>query len=215
MSAVAHIDEYKTGRFYSDEFRGDMSWNGWENNVLLRSEGCGADGIPRFTDVAMALGADDQFDTRGMAFLDFDNDGDLDLALNHNPGDNDDPSRRRAVLLRNDIGQRRPWLAVELTGTGSNRDAVGAVVVARTGGLTQMRLVTAGSSYASQHAMRLHFGLGEHDVVDQLEVRWPSGLIETFDSLASRQLVRIVEGEGLEQLPLPSLQPIEAVVAGQ
>ncbi len=214
MSAVAHIDEYKTGRFYSDEFRGDMSWNGWENNVLLRNEGRGEDGIPRFTDVAMALGADDQFDTRGIALLDFDNDGDLDIAINHNPGDNDDAGRRSAVLLRNDIGDRRGWLAVELKGTRSNPDAAGATVTVRAGDLSQMRLVSAGSSYASQHAMRLQFGLGDLELVDELEVRWPSGEVETFEDLAPRQLVRIVEGEGIVELPLPGLEPVEMSSAG-
>ena len=186
-----------------------MSWNGWENNVLLRNDGPGDDGIPRFTDVAMALGADDQRDTRGIAFLDYDNDGDLDVAVNHNPGDNDIVERRRAVLLRNDIGSHRSWLAVELTGTESNRDGVGATVIARSGDLEQMRLVTAGSSYASQHAMRLNFGLGDHSSVDELEVHWPSGLVETHRDVEANQLVRLVEGQGLERVELP---PVPATV---
>ena len=185
-----------------------MSWNGWEHNVLLRNEGPGDDGIPRFTDVAMALGADDQRDARGISFLDFDNDGDLDIAVNHNPGDNDDIERRRAVLLRNDIGSTRAWLAVELTGTESNRDGVGATVTATSGDLAQMRLVTAGTSYASQHGMRLYFGLSEHSRVDELEVRWPSGLVETYTDLAANQLFRVVEGAGIERVSLPGVEDI-------
>jgi hypothetical protein len=204
LSAVAHIDEYKTGRFYTDEYRGEMSWNGYENNVLLRNEGPGEGGTPRFIDVAMALGADDQRDSRGVAIADFDNDGDLDVAVNHNPGDNDDLSRRQATLLRNDIGHHRAWLAVELEGRQSNRDAVGAVVLLKTGDLLQTRQVTAGSGYASQQSRRLYFGLGEATTVDELSVIWPSGERWRFDQLPVRRMLRIVEGEEPEWLPLPT-----------
>ena len=67
MSAVAHIKQYKTGAFYADEFRGDISWNGYEHNVLLRNDGRDASGNLRFTDIGMAVGADDEKDGRGMA----------------------------------------------------------------------------------------------------------------------------------------------------
>ena len=79
MSAVAHIKEYKTGKFFRDEFRGDISWNGYEHNVLLRNEGPDANGTLEFTDIAMAAGADDDKDGRGMATADFDNDGRQDI----------------------------------------------------------------------------------------------------------------------------------------
>ena len=209
MSAVAHIDEYKTGRFYSDEYRGDMSWNGYENNNLLRNEGCRDDGTPRFSDVAMATGADDQKDARGIAFADFDNDGDLDLAINHNIGDHDLEGLANAVVLRNDIGHGRPWIAVDLVGTTANRDAVGATVLVEVGGLRQLQLVSAGSAYASQHSHRLIFGLGdapdgESVGVDRLTVRWPGGGEETFENLDARQVVRITQGQGLETLTVGS-----------
>ena len=202
MSAVAHIDEYKTGRFYSDDYRGDMSWNGYENNNLLRNEGCDENGVPRFSDVAMALGADDQKDARGLALADFDNDGDLDLAINHNVGDHDQEGLADAVLLRNDIGEQRGWLAVELRGVRSNRDAIGATVVVESAGGAQMGLVSAGSSYASQHSGRLLFGLGEHARVDRLTVRWPSGESHSLDDLPARRLVRLSEDGELEILTL-------------
>lgn len=209
MSAVAHIKDYKTGKFYQDEFRGDISWNGYEHKVLLRNEGKDANGTLQFTDIAMALGADDIKDVRGMAIADFDNDGALDIVMNSNPGDSGDATRARPTLLRNNIGAKRNWLAVELVGTQSNRDAAGAMVTIEAGGTKQLRLVAAGSGFASQNTERLYFGLDDRTRVDVLTVRWPSGRIETFKSIgdqfiAADRLVRITEGAGIEQTALPS-----------
>jgi hypothetical protein len=173
--------------------------------MLMRNDGCGADGLPRFTEVAMALGADEDEDARGMATADLDQDGDLDIVLNHNPGDSGNPERGRAVVLRNDLGNRRNWLAVDLVGTQSNRDAVGAVVQLQAGDLKLMRQVEAGSGYASQNSFRLHFGLGEESRVDDLTVRWPSGTVEIFPDLPVNRRLRIVEGEGRVETAAPSL----------
>ncbi len=210
MSAVAHIDDYKTGLHYSDKFRGDMSWNGYEYNNLLRNEGCreatetaGQEEAPcalRFTDMAMALGADDRQDSRGVAVADYDHDGDLDIAINHNIGDRPQTPQGPAVLLRNDVGSAQGWLSVELEGTASNRDAIGAVVVAATGDWQLALQKSAGSSYASQQSGRLHFGLGEATQVDHLTVRWPSGATEHFENLPARSWIRIVEGQGIQKL---------------
>ena len=186
-----------------------MSWNGWEANNLLRNEGLGEDGVPRFSDVALAHGAIKDGDARGVAVADFDNDGDLDLVVNHNPGDNDIIERRKAAFLRNRVGETRSWLAVELRGTRSNRDGVGAVVTIEAGGERQLRQRTLGSSFASQHGQRLYFGLGEQILVERLTVSWPSGLVEEFTDLESRRLVRITEGEGIE---VSSLQGAGEVV---
>ena len=209
MSAVAHIKDYKTGKFYQDEFRGDISWNGYEHNVLLRNEGPDANGTLQFTDIAMALGADDIKDTRGMAYADFDNDGALDIITNTNPGDSGDVSKARPALLHNNIGTRRNWIAVELEGTQSNRDAVGATVTIETGGEKQLRLLSAGSGFASQNSARLYFGLNDKTQIDALTVRWPSGKIERFErvgdkAIVARQLIHITEGTSINALPLPA-----------
>jgi len=204
LSAVAHIKQYKTGAFYTDEFRGDISWNGYEHNVLLRNDGRDGNGNLRFTDVGMATGADDEKDGRGMAVADFDNDGDLDIVINNNPGDSGIEQRARATLLRNDIGERRNWLAVELRGTKSNRDGVGAVVVIEAGGGKQMRYVTAGSGYASQMSARLYFGLDQKPQVDAMTVRWPSGLLQKFENIKANQLVRLTEDKAIEVTALPT-----------
>jgi hypothetical protein len=209
LSAVAHIKEYKAGKFYQDEFRGDISWNGYEHKVLLRNEGKDQNGTLQFTDIAMALGADDIKDVRGMAIADFDNDGALDIIMNSNPGDSGDSSKARPALLRNNVGARRNWLAVELTGRESNRDAAGAMVTVEAGGAKQLRLVSAGSGFASQNSERLYFGLNDKSNVDALTVRWPNGRVDRFERAANlpieaRHLIRITEGGQIEQLMLPA-----------
>ena len=199
MSAVAHIKDYKTGKFYRDDFRGNISWNGYEHNVLLRNEGVAPNGTLQFTDVAMASGADDIRDSRGIATADFDNDGDLDIVVNNNPGDSGRAELSRATLLRNNVGERRNWLAVELRGTASNRDAVGASVTVEAGNEKFTRLVSAGSGFASQQSERLYFGLGDKTQVDVVTVHWPNGRVEKFakQALATRQMIRITEGAGM------------------
>jgi hypothetical protein len=157
----------------------------------------------------MATGSDEIRDSRGLATADFDNDGDLDIVLNNNPGDSGRPDQARATLLRNNVGERRNWLAIELTGTKSNVDAVGAFVTIEYGGGKSVRLVSAGSAFASQQSSRLYFGLGEKTHIDSLTVRWPNGRVEKFDKnqnqpIATRQLIRITEGSGIQVLPLPA-----------
>ena len=180
---------------------------------MLRNEGRDANGTLQFTDIAMATGADDIKDGRGMAVADFDNDGGLDIVINNNPGDSGDASKARPTLLHNNTAPRRNWLAVELEGSNvdgkqSNRDAVGATVTIETAGEKQLRLVSAGSGFAAQNSARLYFGLNDRTQIDALTVRWPSGRVERFErigdkAIAARQLLRVKEGAGVTALPLP------------
>jgi hypothetical protein len=127
--------------------------------------------------------------SRGAAFGDFDNDGDIDvLVINLND---------RPTLLRNEGGNRNRWIALTLVGTKSNRDAIGARVIAKVGNLTQTAEVRSGGSYLSHNDMRIHFGLGDASRVDRLEVRWPSGAIETFEQVQGNRFWRIIEGKGI------------------
>ena len=123
--------------------------------------------------------------SRGFAYADYDNDGDLDLLVTNLKGTPD--------LLENRGGQNR-WLILKLIGTRSNRDAIGARVKITTGNLTQIREVRSGTSYLSQNDMRLHFGLGKHRQIDQLEIRWPSGLQERPEGVKVNQILTLVEG---------------------
>jgi hypothetical protein len=190
--------------------------------VLLRNEGRAVDGTLQFTDVGMATGADDTRDARGLATADFDNDGDLVVVININPGDSGRAELSRATLLRNIVGERRNWLAIELCGTESNRDAVGATVTVEAGGQKFTRLVSAGSGFASQQSARLYFGLGDNTQVDAVTVHWPKGRIEKFTkdhdrAIAARQLIRITEGKDFQvsDLPRASGQYRNAIASGQ
>jgi hypothetical protein len=132
--------------------------------------------------------------SRGCAFGDFDNDGDIDvLVMNMN---------EPPLLLRNDYnnGGRRGannWLTVELAGTKSNRSAIGARVIVRSGANLQAQEVSSQSSYYSHNDRRLHFGMGTSPKADQIEVRWPNGQTETIKDVAVNQFVKIKEGLGV------------------
>jgi hypothetical protein len=126
--------------------------------------------------------------SRGCAFGDFDNDGDMDVLIFNM---NEPPS-----LLRNDVSGNRHWLKVLLQGVKSNRSAIGSRVTARYDGRIQAQEVTAQSSFYSVNDRRLHFGLGPASSAD-LTVRWTNGLVETFPKVAADQLVVIREGGGI------------------
>jgi len=126
--------------------------------------------------------------SRGCAFGDFDNDGDIDVLivnLNEPP-----------TLLRNDVTGSQNWIKVRLEGIKSNRSAIGARVVMHCGGRTQAQAVVSQSSFYSCDDRRLHFGMGSCSVAD-LDVHWPNGLHETVKRVAANQLVTIREGAGV------------------
>jgi enediyne biosynthesis protein E4 len=126
--------------------------------------------------------------SRGCAFGDFDNDGDMDILIVNL---NEPPS-----LLRNDLTGVHHWLKLKLIGTKSNRSAIGARVVVHYGTKRQVQEVLSQSSYYSVNDSRLHFGLGAEKVAD-IEVRWPSGLQEKFKAVAADQLIVLKEGSGI------------------
>src|SRR5438874_1210068 len=149
-------------------------------------------GDGRFKDVSseMGPGISERFSSRGAAFGDYDNDGDIDaLVLNMN----DTPS-----LLRNDGGNQQNWVKIKLIGTKCNRTAIGARVRVVTGKHIQMDEVHSGSSVMSQSDLRLHFGLGKFQIVDIIEVKWPTTQkIESFSKVKANQILTIREGSGI------------------
>ena len=127
--------------------------------------------------------------SRGCAFGDFDNDGDLDILIVNM----DEPPS----LLRNDIKGNNHWLKVKVVGTKSNRSAIGTRVIATYGGKKQAQALMSQSSFYSCNDPRLHFGLGGEKSAD-LEIHWPNGGVENFKAVPANQLVVIKEGAGIQ-----------------
>ncbi len=222
-----------------DLFITAVSVGGGSANQLLRNDG----GV--FVDVTTPeLG--DTANTRDCAFVDMDNDGDLDLlTINTNAnhgvyindgvgnyaivsappltslpfdagnaaawGDYDEDgdldvyiaNRTSNFLIRNDLNNGNHWLEVDLNGTVSNRNAIGARVTITAGGVTQLREVRSGSSYLAHHMQRLHFGLNTADMIDSLTVRWPAGLVEVFNNVPADQILELTEPGPVQSSPPP------------
>ncbi|MHC4972714.1 MAG: CRTAC1 family protein [Planctomycetota bacterium] len=157
-------------------------------NVLLRNTGAG-----RFVDVSAEAGDGLRIveASRGTAFDDLDNDGDVDAVILN--------SRTRPTVLRNmlqESGGTHHWLQIRLRGQKANRDGVGAHVTVVAGDHRQLQEVHSGRGYQGHSGTRLHFGLGPRDRVDRVEVAWIGGATEVFEDIAPDRLVTLVEGSG-------------------
>jgi hypothetical protein len=160
-----------------------------QRSLLFRNQGKGYFGKVTASEGGLALARS----SRGAAFGDYDNDGDIDVLISNI----DD----RPTLLRNDTSGGR-WITMRLVGVKSNRDGIGAKVAVVAGGRRQIAEVRAGGSYVSHNDIRLHFGLGDEDAVDEVEIRWPSGLVERVHGLAANRFYQAREGSGIQEDPL-------------
>ena len=165
---------------------GDMSWSGHQRKKLFRNLGDSS-----FREMAAAAGVDNDLDGRGVAIADFDNDGRLDIYETN--------ANQPSLLYHNVTAPVGHWIELKLVGTRSNRDAIGARVTARVGNATLIREVNGGNGYASQSSTRVHLGLGPWRQVDELTVRWPSGLVEHLpaNALPIDRLLYVKEGRGV------------------
>lgn len=168
-----------------------------EHNILYLNTGAG-----KFVDVSEASGDVQKvkLSSRGAGFDDLDNDGDVDVVILN--------SRQRPTILRNDSPSQGHWLQVRLRGVKTNRDGIGAHVKVTAGDpsassgrtLTLIDEVHGGRGYQSHYGMRLHFGLGNHDKVDRIEVRWIGGGVDVFENIAADQLITLTEGSSKQIL---------------
>jgi enediyne biosynthesis protein E4 len=129
--------------------------------------------------------------SRGAAFGDYDNDGDVDILINSVNGPPE--------LLRADSLNQNNWIKIKLAGVKSNRDGIGARIKCVTENGTQIDEVRSGGSYYSQNDLRVHFGLGKNKRVESLEISWPGGKVEALRNVAANQLVVVKEGQGIIQ----------------
>jgi hypothetical protein len=176
---------WATGSVYPEVERLQPDYPYRTPRVLFRNLGNG-----KFEELVDAAGPaiGEVHSSRGMAFGDFDNDGDIDILIMNM---NAPPS-----LLRNDVTGGGHWVKVKLIGVKSNRGAIGARVIVSYGGRKQAQAVMAQSSYLSVNDPRLHFGLGTAVSAD-LEIFWPSGLHESVKGVAADHLITLREGEGV------------------
>ena len=143
-----------------------------------------------FTEISSQFGSifTELHASRGAAFGDIDNDGDVDILI----ADLDGPPQ----LLRNDGGNANNSILIKTVGVKSNRDGIGARVKVVAGDLTQVDEVRSGDSYLSQSDLRLHFGLEKRTKVDLIEVRWPSGVVDKITNVGVNRILTIKEGQG-------------------
>jgi hypothetical protein len=145
----------------------------------------------RFADVSEQVGGAviEPTPARGCAFGDYDNDGRIDILIN--------PVNAVPELLHAQSVNQNNWIKIKTIGTKSNRDGIGARIKCVTPDAVQIDEVRSGGSYYSQNDLRVHFGLGKNQKVKSIEIRWPSGQVETLNNVAVNQLILVKEGAGI------------------
>jgi enediyne biosynthesis protein E4 len=145
----------------------------------------------RFAEVSKQAGPGFSVQTVGRTLIesDIDNDGDVDLVITNNGGP--------LEVLRNNVGRDGHAIEMRLVGVRSNRNGIGARVTVTAQGRAQMREVKSGSSYLGQNDLRVHFGLADATRIEKIDIRWPTGDVETIRDLAADQIVTVTEGKGI------------------
>jgi len=166
-------------------------------NTLFKNEG-----DLTFTDVSADTEIASTYNAFGMSTIDYNNDGKMDLIVANSTGS---PGTE---LYLNESQNANHFTKIQLIGTSSNRDGIGSRVLLRAGNLEMNDVVTAGSGWSSQTSNNMHFGLGQQAMIDELMVRWPSGIIDTFENIvADYQLVITEGGDSLEIIGYDPIDP--------
>jgi hypothetical protein len=149
---------------------------------LFQNEGNG-----EFRDVSLELGDyfNKEYVGRGSCIGDYDNDGDLDVYIVN--------LNNQGMFLRNNKGNQNNWLILKLTGTSSNHDGIGARVKVTAGGKSQVAQKKSTVGYLSQNDPRMHFGLSKNNIVEKVEINWPSGKTQVIENVKANQILDIKE----------------------
>jgi tetratricopeptide (TPR) repeat protein len=161
---------------------GNKTLSGYQKNVLFHNQGGDL-----FKNEASRHGLDSPLDARGVAVVDFDNDGRLDMFISN--------ANAEPLLVRNVQPTGAHWIQFLLEGVRTNRDAVGARASIIVNGQKRLSYVNGGNGFASQSTHRIHFGLGDATEIERLEIEWPSGNKQEFALLEVDHIYRIVEGQ--------------------
>ena len=140
-----------------------------------------------FQDITTSILGNLTYDARGVAFADYDNDGDLDICLTGGPNAD-------TRLWRNDSNNSNNWVILKLEGVQSNKSAIGARINLTAGGVTTVKEVSGGAGRGSFNSLPVEFGLGNATTVEIIKIRWPNGTTETFNNINSNQINIIKEG---------------------
>ncbi|MBM4091012.1 MAG: CRTAC1 family protein [Planctomycetes bacterium] len=165
------VDKYDDSTSY--EVRNIVMMNGGGGRFVNVSDACGDGLAPKRS-------------SRGAAFDDLDNDGDIDAVILN--------SRREPTVIQNVSRANNHWIQIQLRGVQSNRDGVGSRIEVAAGDSRQIAEVHSGRGYQSHYGLRVHFGLGRHSRLDRLRVRWPSGVEDVLHDVPVDQLITVREG---------------------
>ena len=187
VAASERVEQAGSEDYHEDHmgaiFKEGFSFSGYERDLLMLNLGDG-----HFLDVSGVSGVDSITDGRGSVFADLDNDGDTDIFLTTAQGE-------AHFLFRNNVGQDRGWLRIDVEGTAAGRDAYGTVVQVKSTAGLQTKIKSGGGGFLSHHDGRLLFGLGDDDAAEWVEIVWPGGETQRIDDVPLRTSLRVVQGQ--------------------
>ncbi len=186
--------------FFANGHLNSVSGDNRQSNLLFENDGKGF-----YKDISESSGilATGKRIHRSAMFADYDNDGKIDMFVTVNGQQIEDgkgntifdPNQGKGILLKNKSRSNNSWVTIRLEGNKSNRDGFGALVTVQTNKTEQRQSLVSGQGYFSNHAKELYFGLGKSKIIDSIEVKWPSGLKQTFKEISPNQTVYILEGD--------------------
>ena len=140
---------------------------------------------------------------RSAMFADYDDDGKIDMFITVNGQQIEDgkgntvfdPNQGRGILFQNQSKTKNNWIKIRLEGNQSNRDAFGTAVSLISNKIKQKQFLISGEGYFSSHAKELYFGLGQSNMIENIQIKWPNGLVQTFKDILPNQTIHLTEGE--------------------
>ncbi len=190
--------------FFASGHLNSVSGDNRQSNLMFENDGKG-----QFQDITESSGvlSTGKRIHRSAIFADYDNDGRVDLYITVNGQQIEDGKGNitidenggKGILLHNESDKKNNWLKIRLEGTRSNRDGFGAIVIIDADNKKQKQALTSGQGYFSSNAQELYFGLGRSETIDNIEIIWPSGIKESFNSIPGNQTIYVIENEALHQ----------------